>query len=76
MAITETEVVELATVEVGDDYRVHLRQYRKAMDYTPEQALQLSCELAQAALEARRLLADGLSAMSDRVRSAPASEVV
>ncbi len=76
MAITETDVVEVARVEVGDDYRVHLRQWRKRVDYSPEQALQLSCELAQAALEARRLLGEDLAAMSERVRSAPVSEVL
>ena len=76
MAITETETVTLANVEVGDDYRVHVTQMRKHLDYTPEQALQLSVEIAQAALEARRLLEENLAMVGDRLRSYPVSEAL
>lgn len=76
MAITETETVTLANVEVGDDYRVHVTQMRKRLDYTPRQALQLSVEIAQAALEAMRMLDEDVVEMSGRLRSYPTSEVL
>lgn len=76
MAITETETVILANVEVGDDYRVHVTQLRKHLDYTPEQALKLSVEIAQAALEARRLKAETIALMIQRQRSYPVSEAL
>lgn len=54
VAIEVTETFEVARVEVGDDYRVHLWQARKASSYTPQQALQLAREIADAALAARQ----------------------
>lgn len=69
MAIHVTETFEVARVEVGDDYRVHLWQARKASSYTPTEALQLSQELAEAALEARRAECDHLEAMAARTAS-------
>lgn len=47
--ISEEVVVELATVEVNDDYRVSLQQLRKELDYSPEQARALAVELHAAA---------------------------
>lgn len=67
VAIEVTETFEVARVEVGDDYRVHLWQARKASSYTPTQALQLSQELAEAALAARRAVEERLEA--DRART-------
>lgn len=67
VAIQVTETFEVARVEVGDDYRVHLWQAYKASSYTPTQALQLSQELAQAALEARKALSEHLGRLVDSV---------
>lgn len=69
MAIHVTETFEVARVEVGDDYRVHLWQARKASSYTPDQALKLSQELAEAALEARRALSEHLEVLASRAAS-------
>lgn len=68
VAIEVTETVEVARVEVGDDYRVHLWQARKLSSYTPTQALQLSQELAEAALEARRVAEEREEAEGARIR--------
>lgn len=56
MAIQETLTVELAEVEINDDYRVELTQLRKAIDYSPSQARDLANELVHAADEAESLL--------------------
>ena len=67
MAIHVTETFEVARVEVGDDYRVHFWQAHKASTYTPDQALKLSQELAEAALEARHALSGHLETLTARM---------
>lgn len=64
-----TETFEVARVEVGDDYRVHLWQARKASSYTVAQAVTLGAELLRAAEEADRLLAEHLRDMAARTAS-------
>lgn len=73
MAILETETFEVARVEVGDDYRVHLWQARKSSSYTTEQALQLAAELEAVAIAAQQLMKHDLAQMAART-AAGASE--
>lgn len=56
MAIQEHVLVELATVEVNDDYRVQLTQLKLALDYSPEQAAALGHELLDAADKAEAMI--------------------
>lgn len=49
MAIQEKITVELASVEVDDEYRIELRQEKKRMQYTSAQAKNLALELIYAA---------------------------
>jgi len=74
MAIHVTETFEVARVEVGDDYRVHLWQARKASSYTVAQAVTLGAELLRAAEDADRLLAEHLREMAARTASGAAGE--
>ena len=69
MAIQENVVVELATVEVNDDYRVEVKQAKKLIDYSPDQAEALAEELAAAAANARELLAEHTRLVAERARS-------
>lgn len=49
----EAEVIQtIAKVELGDDYRVELKQYRRRVSYSPAEAVQLAGELVAAAQEA------------------------
>lgn len=73
VAIQVTETFEVARVEVGDDFRVELWQAHKSSSYTPDQALKLSQELAEAALEARRVMSEHLEVLASRT-AAGASE--
>lgn len=73
VAIQVTETFEVARVEVGDDFRVELWQAHKSSSYTPDQALKLSQELAEAALEARRVMSEHLKVLASRT-AAGASE--
>lgn len=45
MAIQETIVIELASVEATDDYRIELRQDKKRTTYSMQQARDLALEL-------------------------------
>lgn len=56
MGIQATVTVEVASVEVNDEYRVELKQLRKVTDYSPEEAEQLALELLAAAENAREAL--------------------
>lgn len=49
MAIRETIIVDVAEVDVTDDYRVELRQEKKRTMYTSQQARDLALELVEAA---------------------------
>lgn len=67
MAIQETIIVELAEVDVNDDYRVELTQLRKVMDYSPQQARDLAGELLAAADHAVKALDDDMDARRERM---------
>lgn len=69
MAIHVTETFEVARVEVGDDYRVHVWQAQKSSSYTPEQALQLAAELEAVAIAAQQLMKHDLERMAARTAS-------
>ena len=77
MAIREQITVDLATVEMNDEYRVELTQLRPAQDYSPEQARDLANELVSMADAAEEALACDLreneSQMRDRVKAATAA---
>lgn len=57
MSIKIETTVTLAEVEVNDEYGVTLRQRRKRIGYTPEEAERLADELRARAAEAREKLA-------------------
>lgn len=67
MAIQETIIVELAEVQVNDDYRVELTQLRKVVDYSPQQARDLANELVQQADRAEETLHEDMQARQDRM---------
>ncbi|MFD4957123.1 hypothetical protein [Microbacterium sp. NPDC058389] len=54
MSVIERDTITtLATVDISDGYGVELRQCRKRVDYTPEEAAALARELLQVAAEAK-----------------------
>jgi Asp-tRNA(Asn)/Glu-tRNA(Gln) amidotransferase C subunit len=55
MAIQDQIMVELASVEVSDSYQVQLRQHRRRVEFTPEQARDLANELINVADAAEQL---------------------
>lgn len=69
MAIQEHVLVELATVEVNDDYRVQLAQLKGTLDYSPEQAMQLGQELIDAAATAEQMIERDQVARTARMTS-------
>jgi len=58
--ITETLIVEVATVAVSDEYRVELWRFTKLTDYSPEQAEELANALMLSAAEPRSMLGEHL----------------
>lgn len=56
MAIEETVTVVVASVEVNDEYRVELSQFRAVTDYSPDEAMKLAQELSAAGLKAAGLI--------------------
>ncbi|PRI11904.1 hypothetical protein [Leucobacter massiliensis] len=56
MAIREHITVDIATVDINDEYRVELRQRRKRQDYSPAQARALAAELIYQALAAENAI--------------------
>lgn len=60
MAIRENIVVDIATVEMNDEYRVELTQLRKVTDYSPAQARKLAKELNDVADAADEAIADDM----------------
>lgn len=76
MAIFEQPVVEIANVEINDEYRIELKQFRKRVDYTPDQADQLATELIDKAATVREMLARQNAELRERLRSVSASEVL
>jgi hypothetical protein len=71
MAITTQETVVLASVEVTDEYRVELRQNRKAGDYAPDDARQIAHELIVAAWDADMKREQDDAAHAARVAAEP-----
>lgn len=69
MAIQEQILVEIATVEVNDEYRIELKQVRKVVDYSPEQAERLANELLTASARASKLLTDDMDERFERMRA-------
>lgn len=64
--ISEEIVVELAVVDVNDDYRVDLTQLHREMDYSPDQARALAAELSVAADRADWLCVQHIEEMEAR----------
>jgi len=67
MGITETMIVQVAEVEVNDEYRVELTQLRKVTDYSPDQAEELAEMLLRRAEEARVMVAEHAQAARRRI---------
>ncbi|GAB2567330.1 hypothetical protein [Leucobacter ruminantium] len=61
MAIQENITIELASVEVDDEYRIELRQEKKRMRYTVSQARDLATELMYAAERVDTLIAEDMA---------------
>lgn len=61
MAIQERITVELATVEVDDEYRIELWQEKRRMRYTSEQARDLAIELIDAAERGDALISEDMA---------------
>ena len=70
MSIREQIIVEIATVEVNDEYRVELTQVLDRVDYSPEQARDLASELINAADEAERMIAEHVAEVGERITNA------
>jgi len=69
--IERDTITTLATVEISDRYGVELRQNRKLVDYTPEEAAELARELMRVAAEAKAAQEEDQAAarvLSGRVR--------
>jgi len=75
VAIVQVEEVTVVDAEIGDDHLVHVRQMRKHVALTPTEALQLSQELAEAAVSARRLLGEQAERERGRIAQQGASGV-
>lgn len=70
MAIRENIVVDIATVEMNDEYRVELTQLRKVTDYSPAQARKLAKELNDVADAADEAIADDMHERLQRMNAA------
>lgn len=70
MAIREQITVDVATVEVNDEYRVELAQLRKVQDYSPQQAIDLAAELHAAAERALAMIDEDMDARLERMSAA------
>ena len=70
MAIQDQITVELASVEVDDEYQIELRQHRRRVAYTPRQARDLGLELLHAADRVDELLRDDMRELTDRLTRA------
>ena len=70
MAIREKITVDIATVEMNDEYRVELAQLRKVQDYSPRQAHDLANELVQMADAADEAIADDMHERLQRMNAA------
>lgn len=70
MSIQETVIVELAEVDVNDDYRVELSQIHRVVDYSPSQARDLANELVNAADKAEETFNEDLAERGARMEAA------
>ncbi|MFA5606630.1 MAG: hypothetical protein WDA07_05525 [Leucobacter sp.] len=69
MAISEQITVEIASVEVNDEYRVELAQLRRVTDYSPQQAMDLANELVRAAGSALEAIDADMDERHERMRA-------
>lgn len=65
MGIVREVQVQVAVVEVSDDYEVVLRQLRRRVKYSPAEAIALANDLVRAAEGARLALEEDRQAWSD-----------
>lgn len=70
MAIREQITIDLARVDMNDEYRVELTQLKPAQDYSPEQARALAAELQQIAALAEQALRHDEAERFERMRNA------
>lgn len=70
MAIREQITVDVATVEVNDEYRVELAQLRKVQDYSPQQAVDLAAELHAAGERALAMIDEDMDVRLARMTAA------
>lgn len=70
MAIREQIIVDIAIVDVGDDYQVELWQEKKLTSYSVQQARDLALELIQAAESAEAAIAEDMEARGLRLTEA------
>lgn len=67
MAIRENITVDIASVEVSDEYRVELRQEKKRTAYSVQQARDLALELIEAAEKVDALIDEDMAARGLRL---------
>ncbi|MFD5599200.1 hypothetical protein ACFWHR_04000 [Leucobacter sp. NPDC058333] len=70
MAIRELTTIEVADVEVNDQYFVELRQLKKRTIYSAKQARDLANELIEAADRSDALIAEDAAASGIRMEHA------
>lgn len=70
MAIREEITVEIAAVEVNDEYRVELSQLKKVTDYSPQQAMDLANELVVAAERSIAMIDADMDERLERMQAA------
>jgi hypothetical protein len=73
--LVEEAIVTVAAVEVTDACRVNLWQFRRGVDYSPEQAFRLAEKLSAAATEATAALRQQEAAVAERAAAITAGEV-
>lgn len=74
MSIEIETTITLAEVEVTDDYSVELRQRRRKVSYTPEEAVRLGAELTAAGMDAQVKLRTDLQTYAHAFDVAPICE--
>lgn len=70
MAIREQIIIDVATVDVTDEYRVELRQEKKRTSYSTQQARDLALELIEAAEKVDQAIAEDMEARGLRLADA------
>lgn len=67
MAIREKIIIDVATVDVTDEYRVELHQEKKRTSYSTQQARDLALELIEAAEKVDHAIAEDMEARGLRL---------